>query len=115
MRKQKRFEVLAARPVNQDGFVVEWPEVGLIAMGSPNDPTPSIKVQNGQVIEMDGIARDKFDFIDQFIADYAIDVSITEKAMAMEDTAIAKMLVDVNVSRDEVVRLVRWLLRFSHL
>jgi propanediol dehydratase large subunit len=109
MRKQKRFEVLAARPVNQDGFVVEWPEVGLIAMGSPNDPTPSIKVQNGQVIEMDGIARDKFDFIDQFIADYAIDVSITEKAMAMEDTAIAKMLVDVNVSRDEVVRLVRGL------
>ncbi|MEG6585376.1 propanediol/glycerol family dehydratase large subunit [Dendrosporobacter sp. 1207_IL3150] len=109
MKRQKRFEVLAARPVNQDGFVVEWPEVGLIAMGSPNDPTPSIKVQNGKVVEMDGIPRDRFDFIDQFIADYAIDVQVTEKAMAMEDTAIAKMLVDVNVSRDEIVRLVRGL------
>ena len=109
MKRQKRFEVLAARPVNQDGFVVEWPEVGLIAMGSPNDPVPSIKVQNGKVVEMDGLPRDKFDFIDQFIADYAIDVSITEKAMAMDDAAIAKMLVDVNVTRDEIVRLVRGL------
>lgn len=109
MKRQKRFEVLAARPVNQDGFVVEWPEVGLIAMGSPNDPVPSIKVQNGKVVEMDGLARDKFDFIDQFIADYAIDVTITEKAMAMDNAAIAKMLVDVNVTRDEIVRLVRGL------
>jgi len=109
MKRQKRFEVLAARPVNQDGFVVEWPEVGLIAMGCPNDPVPSIKVQNGRVVEMDGLPRERFDFIDQFIADYAIDVGITEQAMAMDDTLIAKMLVDVNVSRDEVIRIVRGL------
>lgn len=42
--KSKRFEALAARPVNQDGFVSEWPEVGLIAMNSPFDPKPSINV-----------------------------------------------------------------------
>ena len=69
MRRSKRFEVLAKRPVNQDGFVVEWPEVGLIAMGSPNDPTPSIKIQNGKVVELDGKVRSEFDFIDQFIAE----------------------------------------------
>lgn len=109
MKRQKRFEVLAARPVNQDGFVQEWPEVGLIAMGSPNDPTPSVKVQNGKIVEMDGIPRDQFDFIDQFIADYAIDVSLTEKAMAMDTQEIAKMMVDVNVSRDEVVKVFRGL------
>ncbi len=109
MKRQKRFEVLAARPVNQDGFVQEWPEVGLIAMGSPNDPTPSVKVQNGKIVEMDGIPRDKFDFIDQFIADYAIDVTMTEKAMAMDTQAIAKMMVDVNVSREEVVKVFRGL------
>jgi len=109
MKKSKRFEALAARPVNQDGFVVEWPEVGLIAMGSPNDPKPSIKVVNGKIVEMDGISREQFDFIDQFIADYAIDVSITEQAMAMDDLAIAKMLVDVNVSRDEICKVVRGL------
>lgn len=109
MKRSKRFEVLEARPVNQDGFVVEWPEVGLIAMGSPNDPKPSIKIENGKIVEMDGIPRAKFDFIDQFIADYAIDVSVAEKSMAMSDTEIAKLLVDVNVPRSEVVDVVRGL------
>ncbi|MZP30076.1 propanediol/glycerol family dehydratase large subunit [Heliobacterium undosum] len=109
MKRSKRFEALAARPVNQDGFVVEWPEVGLIAMGSPNDPVPSIKVVNGKVVELDGKRREDFDFIDQFIADYAIDATIAEKAMAMDSLAIAKMLVDINVSRDEVVKVARGL------
>lgn len=105
MNKSKRFEALAARPVNQDGFVVEWPEVGLIAMGSPNDPVPGIRIDNGKVVEMDGVPRAKFDFIDQFIADYAIDIKAAEKAMAMGDTEIAKMLCDVNVTREEVVKV----------
>ncbi len=109
MKRSKRVQALEARPVNQDGFVVDWPEVGLIAMGSPNDPTPSIKVQNGKIVEMDGIPRDKFDFIDQFIADYAIDASIAEQAMAMDSTEIAKMLVDIHVSRQEIVKIVRGL------
>jgi propanediol dehydratase large subunit len=109
MKRSKRFEVLEARPVNQDGFVVEWPEVGLMAMGSPNDPKPSIKIENGKIVEMDGIPRSQFDFIDQFIADYAIDTGIAPKAMAMSDIEIAKMLVDVNVSRDELVKIIRGL------
>lgn len=109
MKRSKRVQALEARPVNQDGFVVDWPEVGLIAMGSPNDPTPSIKVQNGKIVEMDGIPRDKFDFIDQFIADYAIDASIAEQAMAMDSTEVAKMLVDIHVSRQEIVKIVRGL------
>ncbi len=109
MKRSKRFEALEKRPVNQDGFVEEWPEVGLMAMGSPNDPIPSIKIENGKIVEMDGVARSNFDFIEQFIADYAIDVKVAEKAMAMEPAAIAKMLVDVNVSRQEIIDLVRGL------
>ena len=50
--KSKRFEVLGNRPVNQDGFVKEWPEVGLIAMNSPLDPKPSVKVENGKIVEL---------------------------------------------------------------
>ncbi|HWR39140.1 MAG TPA: propanediol/glycerol family dehydratase large subunit [Patescibacteria group bacterium] len=106
MKRSKRFEVLEARPVNQDGFVVEWPEVGLMAMGSPNDPVPSIKIQNGQVVELDGKSRAQFDFIDQFIADYAINLSVAEQSMAIKNEEIAKKLVDVNVSRQEIVKLV---------
>ena len=48
--RSKRFEVLGNRPVNKDGYVKEWPEVGLIAMNSPLDPKPSVKVVNGKIV-----------------------------------------------------------------
>lgn len=35
--RSKRFEALEARPIKKDGFVKEWPEVGLIAMNSDLD------------------------------------------------------------------------------
>ncbi|NLT96015.1 MAG: propanediol/glycerol family dehydratase large subunit [Clostridia bacterium] len=103
MKRSKRFQVLEQRPVNQDGFVEEWPEVGLIAMGSPNDPKPSITVQNGKVVEMDGKKRADFDFIDRFIADYALDVEKAEEVMKIPSVELAKMLVDINIPRSQVV------------
>jgi propanediol dehydratase large subunit len=102
--RSKRFEVLDQRPVNQDGYVKEWPEVGMIAMNSPFDPTPSIKIENGVVVEMDGKCRDDFDMLDVFIADYAIDLSFAEEAMAKDSLEIARMLCDINVTRDEVLK-----------
>ena len=101
--KSKRFEVLDARPVNQDGYVQEWPEVGLIAMNSPFDPKPSIKIENGVVTELDGKTRAEFDMLDTFIADHAIRLENAEKAMAMDSLEIARMIVDINVSRKEVL------------
>ncbi|MBQ8751784.1 MAG: propanediol dehydratase, partial [Clostridia bacterium] len=74
MPKSKRFEALSQRPVNQDGFITEWAEAGMVAMDSPYDPTPSLRMENGVVVEMDGKTRDQFDFIDTFIADHAIDL-----------------------------------------
>ena len=59
--RSKRFEALDARPVKKDGFVKEWPEVGLIAMNNPGDPTPSLKIENGVIVEMDGKTRAEFD------------------------------------------------------
>lgn len=103
--KSKRFQVLAKRPVNQDGLIGEWPEEGLIAMGSPNDPKSSIKIENGMVIELDGKKREEFDMIDRFIADYAINLDNAEEAMKLESVEIAKKLVDINVSRDEIVKI----------
>jgi propanediol dehydratase large subunit len=102
--RSKRFEVLDQRPVNQDGYVKEWPEVGMIAMNSPFDPTPSIKIENGVVVEMDGKCRDEFDMLDVFIADYAIDLSFAEEAMAKDSLEIARMLCDINVTRNEVLK-----------
>ncbi|MEK4029998.1 propanediol/glycerol family dehydratase large subunit [Pseudobacillus sp. FSL P4-0506] len=103
--KSKRFEVLAARPVNQDGFVAEWPEVGLIAMDGPNDPKPSIKIENGQVIELDGKMREEFDFIDHFIANHSINIEKAEEAMAIDSLEISRMLVDIHVPREAIIPL----------
>ncbi len=44
--------------------------------------------------------------IDEFIARYGIDLDVAEEAMALDDAALARMAVDVNVPRAEVVRLV---------
>lgn len=43
-KQSKRTEALEQRPVNLDGFVEEWPEVGMVAMDSPFDPEPSVRV-----------------------------------------------------------------------
>lgn len=104
-RKQKRFQVLAQRPVNKDGFIKEWVEVGLVAMESPNDPTPGIKIQNGKVVELDGKPRSDFDMIDTWIADHCIDPAVAQEAMALDSLKFARMLVDINVPRSEIVRL----------
>jgi propanediol dehydratase large subunit len=101
--KSKRFEVLAARPVKKDGFVKEWPEVGLIAMNSPQDPDPSLVIENGVIVELDGKKRADFDMLDTFIANYAIRLEKAQEYMAMDSLKIANMLVDINVPRDVVV------------
>ncbi|WP_394154272.1 propanediol dehydratase large subunit PduC [Vibrio maritimus] len=103
--RSKRFEALAKRPVNQDGFVKEWVEEGFIAMESPNDPKPSIKIVNGEVVELDSKPKSEFDLIDHFIARYGINLANAEKVMAMDSVKLANMLCDPNVSRSEIVPL----------
>lgn len=103
--RSKRFEALAKRPVNQDGFVKEWIEEGFIAMESPNDPKPSIKIVNGAVTELDGKPVSEFDLIDHFIARYGINLNRAEEVMAMDSVKLANMLCDPNVKRSEIVPL----------
>ncbi|MCE8318274.1 propanediol/glycerol family dehydratase large subunit [Listeria monocytogenes] len=103
--KSKRFEELAKRPVNQDGFVKEWIKEGLIAMESPNDPKPSIKIENGKVVEMDSKKLADFDLIDHFIAKYGVDLSRAEEVMQMDSVKLANMLCDPNVPREKIVLL----------
>jgi len=104
-KRSKRFETLDERAVTEDGFVNEWPEVGFVAMESPNDPEPSVTVEDGEIVEMDGKDREDFDFIDRFIADYAINVENAEEAVGLDSESFARDLVDINVPRDEIVEL----------
>ena len=106
MKRSKRIEALDKRPVNLDGYINEWPEMGFAAMRSPYDPVSSIRVQDGKITELDGKKREEFDFIDQFIADYAINIERAEKSMAVPALEIARMIVDIHVSRKEILELV---------
>ncbi|GMQ62264.1 propanediol/glycerol family dehydratase large subunit [Vallitalea maricola] len=106
MKRSKRFEILDKRPINQDGYINEWPEKGFIAMNSPLDPKPSVEVRSNTITKMDGKSREEFDFIDQFIADYAIDIELTEQMMAMDSLDIARKLVDIHIKREEIIKII---------
>lgn len=105
MKRSKRFEKLEQMPINKDGFSYEWVDVGLITMESPNDPKPGIRIENGKIAEMDGKERKDFDSLDKFIADYGINVAEAEKSMGIDSLEIARMLVDIHVSRQEIVKI----------
>ena len=106
MKRSKRIEVLDQRPVNKDGFIDEWPEMGFVSMYSPYDPKPSVKIEDGIITELDGKKREDFDFLDQFIADYAIRADRAEASMAIPSLEIARKIVDIHVSRKEILEIV---------
>lgn len=104
--RSKRFKKLAERPLNCETFIKPWSEVGLITVGSPFDPSPGIRVKDGVVIEMDGVERENFDLIDHFIARNALNLEVAEWAMNTPSCEIARMLVDINVPRAEILELI---------
>lgn len=103
--KSKRFEALAKQPINQDGFIKEWVEEGLITMESPNDPKPSIRIENGVVVELDGKRKEEFDLIDEFVANYGINLDRVEEVMKMDSKQIANMILTPSVPRSEIIKM----------
>ena len=101
----RRFAALAARKINKDTFIQPWPEAGLKAMCSPADPRPSVSLDDDGVVEMDGVRRENFDFIDRFIARYALDLEVVEETMKTDSLVIARKLVDIDIPRQEIVRI----------
>ncbi|MFI5955099.1 propanediol/glycerol family dehydratase large subunit [Cryptosporangium sp. NPDC051539] len=105
-RRVGRIRALDAQRVNLDGFAVENIELGLVALRSPHDPEPSLRLADGRVVELDGVAEEDFDTIDAFIAAHGLDLDVAEEAMALDDVEIARRLVDFAVPRAAVVRIV---------
>lgn len=105
--KSKRFEALRKRPINQDVFMEEWPEKGFIAMRSPYDPKPSIKIEDNIITELDGKKREDFDFLDYFIADYAIDKQMAKEAMEVDSLLFSRLLVDTVTPREAIIKIVK--------
>ena len=101
-----RSAYFATRPISRDALVPEDPALGLVAFSSPFDPEPSLRIEDGRIVELDGRAEPDFDILDEFIARHGIDLAVAEEAMALDTVELARMIVDPAVARAEVTRLV---------
>ncbi len=101
----KRYADWDERPLRLDRFAAEDPANGFSAFTSPADPKPGLAISGGRVTALDGVLEHDFDMIDRFIARHHIDVGIAPEAMALDSKHVARMLVDMNVPRADLVRL----------
>lgn len=100
-RAQKRSE----RALRREAIISPAPALGLVAMSGPEDPTPSLILEGGVVVEMDGKDAATFDMIDRFIVDYGLDLEVATEWMPQSATTIARRLVDVDEPRVELIRI----------
>ena len=102
----RRSAFYETRSISRDVVVPEYPELGLIAFDSPNDPEPSVRVEDGRIVEIDGRSESEFDLIDAFLATHGINPTVAEEAMALDDITFARMLCGHDVPRTEILRLI---------
>ncbi len=107
--RSKRFEAREQRGLRKELLVAPAPALGLVAMDGPNDPEPSLVVEDGRVVEIDGRGEADFDVLDWFLARRGIDLEAAAEAATLDDAEIARRLVDVDCPRDELVHLSRGL------
>ncbi|MBM3520415.1 MAG: propanediol/glycerol family dehydratase large subunit [Alphaproteobacteria bacterium] len=101
----KRYADWDDRPLRLDRFAAEDAGNGFAAFNSPSDPKPGLAIEAGKVVALDGVLEHDFDMIDRFIARHHIDPEVAPEAMAMDSAEVARMLVDMNVPRQTLVRL----------
>ena len=101
----RRYADWDERPLRLDKFAKEDAANGFSAFSSPADPKPGVKISAGSIVSMDGVLAHDFDMIDEFIARHHIDPAMTEESMAMDSGQVARMLVDMNIPREVLVRL----------
>src|SRR3954447_23700578 len=104
-QRSARFAAREERGLRRELSIEPLVELGLVAMGSPNDPTPSLVVEDGRVVELDGRREQDWDALDHFVARYGLDLAVAAEAAELEDVEISRRLVDVGVPRAELVGL----------
>src|SRR5256714_3389477 len=108
-RRSKRFVERERRELRRELLITPYPELGLVAFEGPNDPELGLGIEKGRVVFIDGRGEHEFDALDHFIARYGLDVDVAAEAAGLDDRQLAHRLVDVDVPRDELVRLSRGL------
>jgi propanediol dehydratase large subunit len=107
--RSRRFAARAERELRREQLIAPLPELGLVAADGPNDPQPELVVEDGTVVRMDGRDAAEFDVIDRFVVAHGLDLEVAAAAMTVDELELARMLVDVDVPRAELVRLARGL------
>lgn len=108
-KRSRRFESREGRELRRELLVAPDASLGLVAANGPNDPEPSLVVEHGRVVELDGKREEDFDAIDCFVVSYGLDLTVAEETAELTDQEIARRLVDVEVPRSVLVRLSRGL------
>src|SRR5512134_2622545 len=108
-RRSRRFLSREEKPLRKELLIAPYPELGLVALNGPNDPEPGLEVEDGRVVAMDGRPAAEFDVIDHFVVRYGLDLGVAGEAMALDDRELARKRVDVDVPREELIRLSRGL------
>src|SRR5919204_2134248 len=108
-RRSDRFVARDARGLRKEVLASPWPELGLVAFDGPSDPAPELVVADGRIVGIGGRHADGFDVIDHFLARHGIDLDAAAAAAELTDAELARRLVDVDVPREELVRLSRGL------
>ncbi len=107
--RSARFLAREARGLRRELSIEPLAELGLVATGSPNDPTPSLVIEDGRVVELDGRREQEWDALDHFVARYGLDLDVARETAELDDPEIARRLVDVAVPRSDLVRISRGL------
>ena len=108
-RRSERFVAREQRELRRELLIEPLADLGLVAMNGPNDPEPSLVIEDGRVVELDGRREHEWDALDHFVVANGLDLDVAQEAAALADETIAHMLVDVDVPRSELVRLSRGL------
>jgi len=107
--RSQRYVAREQRGVRREVLIEPLASLGLVAMNGPNDPEPSLVIEGGRVVELDGRPESDWDALDHFIVAAGIDVEVAAEAAGLSDLEIAHRLVSVDVPRAELVRLSRGL------
>src|SRR4051794_31754184 len=97
--RSERFVSREQRELRRELLIEPLAELGLVAMNGPNDPEPSLVVEDDRVVELDGRREQDWDALDHFVVRYGLDLDVAADAAALDDAQIARMLVDVDVAR----------------
>jgi propanediol dehydratase large subunit len=103
--RSARYVAREERGLRREVLIEPLPELGLVAMNGPNDPEPSLVIEDGRVVEVDGRREAEWDALDHFVARSGIDLEAAAEAAVLADVEIARRLVDVDVPRADLIRL----------